>query len=92
MQEIIQKYKKEDVKSKNQMFVEVARKEFDASIFKLQDIQLFFFPIFQNGHYYLICFNFGNDAMQVLDYNSDSTDYKKIPAQLVCFLPCILYY
>ncbi|KAL1536350.1 RING-type E3 ubiquitin transferase [Salvia divinorum] len=48
--------------------------------FKWDDVDMVFFPISSNNHYYAICFCFGRKSVVILD-NCDDGDYKNVAAK-----------
>ncbi|KAL1533939.1 hypothetical protein AAHA92_33747 [Salvia divinorum] len=48
--------------------------------FKWDDVDMVFFPISSNNHYYAICFYFGRKSVVILD-NCDDVDYKNVAAK-----------
>ncbi|XP_021716902.1 uncharacterized protein LOC110684781 [Chenopodium quinoa] len=73
-------YEIDSVSHRNAMFCEVVEKLYNQSVVPKKDIQLFFFPVYERDHYYLVCFNtttqYGN--IEVIDYSEDSGDHTKL--------------
>ncbi|KAL2933204.1 hypothetical protein RDABS01_016323, partial [Bienertia sinuspersici] len=82
--ECILHYKSDSVNQRNNMFHAIAEKELSKSLFAKKDIQLFFFPVYQNGHYFLVCFNMNtlHGTMEVIDWNEGCADYNKFVKNL----------
>ena len=76
------------------MFCEVVELEFSKTIIPKKDIELFFFPVFEKDHYYLICFNTTTDygIIEVIDYGEGPRENKKLLKNLVCHLPLLLHH
>ncbi|XP_021731264.1 uncharacterized protein LOC110698165 [Chenopodium quinoa] len=62
------------------MFCEVVELEFSKTIIPKKDIELFFFPVFEKDHYYLVCFNTTTDCgtIEVIDYSEGPRENKKL--------------
>ena len=62
------------------MFCEVVELEFSKTINPKKDIELFFFPVFEKDHYYLVCFNTITDCgtIEVIDYSEGPRENKKL--------------
>ncbi|KAL2929123.1 Xylose isomerase, partial [Bienertia sinuspersici] len=82
--ECILHYESDSVDQRNNMFHAIAEKELSKSLFAKKDIQLFFFPVYQNGHYFLVCFNMNtlHGTMEVIDWNEGCADYNKFVKNL----------
>lgn len=67
------------------MFFEVAENLYMKSVVPHKDIQLFFFPVYEEDHYYLVCFNTTtlNGNIELFDYNEDAGDHKQLLKHLV---------
>ncbi|XP_021745521.1 uncharacterized protein LOC110711456 [Chenopodium quinoa] len=64
-------YESDRAQERNKMFCEVVELEFSKTIIPKKDIELFFFPVFEKDHYYLVCFNTTTDCgtIEVIDYS-----------------------
>ncbi|KAL2945283.1 hypothetical protein RDABS01_006041 [Bienertia sinuspersici] len=82
--ECILKCESDSVDQRNNMFHAITEKELSKSLFAKKDIQLFFFPVYQNGHYFLVCFNMNtlHGTMEVIDWNEGCADYNKFVKNL----------
>ncbi|XP_021761727.1 uncharacterized protein LOC110726553 [Chenopodium quinoa] len=80
-------YEIDSVSYRNTMFREVAQKLYSQSVVPKKEIQLFFFPVYEIGHYFLVCFNTTTEHgnIEFIDYSEDSGDHTQLLKHLVRF-------
>ncbi|XP_021771924.1 uncharacterized protein LOC110736087 [Chenopodium quinoa] len=61
------------------MFYDVVKFEFSRTFISKKDIDLYFFPVYESGHFYLVCFNTTTErgTIEVIDYKDGSKENKK---------------